>query len=79
MNDQNILRMILSLQNDPDIQELLNELEIDHDGSLVIRRKIYRSGKNSVFIIDNRTPGHPRRGLGWQYRVDLCYKFPCRG
>ena len=43
---------LFAINNNQAVVELLRELDIEHDGELSIRRKVYLSGKNSIFIND---------------------------
>ncbi|MCP4298131.1 MAG: hypothetical protein GY786_21300, partial [Proteobacteria bacterium] len=59
-----------SIEDNPDVQKLLDQMEIGNDNSLVLRRKIYRSGKNSVFINDYTSNNATLSKLG-VYLIDL--------
>lgn len=41
---------VFSIGDNPQVTDLLEELDIEHDGELTIRRKVHVNGKSSVFI-----------------------------
>ncbi len=43
---------VFSINDNPPVLELLNELDIEHEGELTIRRKVHLAGKNSIYIND---------------------------
>ncbi|PCI27893.1 MAG: DNA repair protein RecN [SAR324 cluster bacterium] len=42
-----------AIQENASVREILQALDIEDEGLLVIRRKVHRSGKNSIFINDH--------------------------
>ncbi|NQU65598.1 MAG: DNA repair protein RecN [SAR324 cluster bacterium] len=43
---------VFSIQDNPPVLDLLEELDIEHEGELTIRRKVHLNGKSSIFIND---------------------------
>ncbi|MBU2515041.1 DNA repair protein RecN [bacterium] len=46
------IEAVFSIESIQPIKELLEEMDIDHEEELVIRRKVHQSGKNTIFLND---------------------------
>ena len=58
------------IENNLPVKTLLDEMDIEHEGELTIRRKVHISGKNSVFINDHSLNLTRLSALG-EWLIDL--------
>jgi len=61
---------VFDIRDNPSARELLEELDIEHDGELSIRRKVHRNGKSSIFV-NNYTLRLAQLSLLGQALIDL--------
>ena len=59
-----------SIRDNQSVKVLLDEMEIEHDGELTVRRKVNIAGKNSVFINDHSSKLNRLSALG-EWLIDL--------
>ncbi len=46
------IEAVFSIDDIQPVKDLLDEMDIDHEDELVIRRKVHQSGKNTIFLND---------------------------